>query len=357
MSGFSFSFAGDDIEDDNHGVASEAPLASSSANHAAETGTLRRSSNSAFPVAGQPLLQPQKHDLEIMLKMIPSKVSYSTLTIKLDDGQEVYLPRRELWDVKVQLMAEGDDESLGNLGKDDVKTGIYEGGFKSWESSVDVVKELYKRRGEDLGIRRRFFELGCGTALPSLYVFQWLLQSSPMSGTRGLDLGLADYNPTVLQLVTLPNLLLTWAQMTKKDLWEAEGELEIDSDVVQEFLKFLNSNSVTLSFYSGGWSPEFVNLVDQTMPSRSSGLTIIGAETIYSPAALASFAETLLSLLSIPDSAGRSAMIAAKKVYFGVGGSMEDFCNLVRAQGGITEQLREESEGVRREVVEVRIKA
>lgn len=157
MSAFSFSFSGDDIEEDKSAPAPEPPFPSS--NHAAETGSLRRVSNSAFPVAGQPLLQPQKHDLVTMLKALPSKISYGTLKIKLDDGQEISLPRRELWDVRVQLMAEDDDESLGNLGKDDVRTGVYEGGFKSWESSVDVVKEMYKRKDQILSLPRMFLEV------------------------------------------------------------------------------------------------------------------------------------------------------------------------------------------------------
>ena len=154
---FSFSFSGDDIEED-HLTQPDVPP---ERKHVAETGSLRRTSNSAFPVAGQPQLKPQKHDLETMLKLLPSKISYSTLVVKLDsedpgnservDGGEVRIPRRELWDVRVQLMVEGDEEGLGNLGKDDVKTGVYEGGFKSWESSVDVVKEAWKRRDGVLG--------------------------------------------------------------------------------------------------------------------------------------------------------------------------------------------------------------
>ena len=31
-----------------------------------------------------------------------------------------------------------------DLGTHDVKTGVYEGGFKSWESSVDLVKVLFE---------------------------------------------------------------------------------------------------------------------------------------------------------------------------------------------------------------------
>ena len=127
--------------------------------HAAETGTLRRAPSSAFPIAGQAQLPPQIHDLETMLQVLPSKFVYSTLTVKLDDGKELSIPRRELWDVRVQLMAEDDDEGLGNLGQDDVRTGVYEGGFKSWESSVDVMKVLHGKREELLVSKGRFLEV------------------------------------------------------------------------------------------------------------------------------------------------------------------------------------------------------
>lgn len=78
---------------------------------------------------------------------MPSKIAYSLLDVDLDGEALVQIPRRELWDVRVQLMAEDDGPAQGDdmepgLGSHDVKTGIYEGGFKSWESSVDLVKVL-----------------------------------------------------------------------------------------------------------------------------------------------------------------------------------------------------------------------
>lgn len=158
MSGFSFSFSGDDIEDNSPKDVDTRALPPP--NHAAETGTLRRASSSAFPVAGQPLLPPKGHELDSMLTELPPKISYSTLVVRLDDGKEILIPRRELWDVRLQLMAEEDDESLGNLGKDDVRTGIYEGGFKSWESSVDVVKVLHQRRADVFRVASRSLEVG-----------------------------------------------------------------------------------------------------------------------------------------------------------------------------------------------------
>lgn len=172
-----------------------------------------------------------------------------------------------------------------------------------------------------------------------------------------LDLGLADYNPTVLQLVTLPNLILSWAMVTRIGSWDAEGELELDAEVIRRFLSSLLAHGIKLSFFSGAWSPEFVNLVATTMRSGSAGLTLIGAETIYSPAALRAFADTLTSLLQEMPEGQRTSLVAAKKVYFGVGGTMEDFCAEMREKSLEVKEIREESDGVRRAVVEVKPKS
>lgn len=388
MTTFSFSFSGEDIEED-----SAIPEISQHPKHAAETGTLHRQARStAFPVAGQPGLQPQRHELTAMLQALPSKVSYGNLMVTLDDGSLVDIPRRELWDVRVQLMAEGDDEGLGNLGKDDVKTGVYEGGFKSWESSVDLVKVLGVRRERVLGtgavgrrlleVRGLFFpcfddglgswewslvelvlilngaddmQLGCGTALPSLAAFQWQLQQDVASTKAAFHLSLADYNPSVLQLVTLPNILLSWAQFKARESWELEGELEINPELIEAFISDMVHHNITLSFFSGAWSPEFVDNIKKQIISEPASLTVIGAETIYSPMALKSFAETLMAILAAQSDHDRTAFVAAKKVYFGVGGSIEDFCDLAREMDAVVEQVREESDGVRRTVVEVGI--
>jgi hypothetical protein len=169
-----------------------------------------------------------------------------------------------------------------------------------------------------------------------------------------MHLGLADYNPTVVELMTLPNLLLSWAQVTRTELWESEGELEIDPEILEKFISSLASRRISFSFLSGAWSPEFVHLAAQIMGSNPARLTILGAETIYSPTALKSFAETLMYLLEEMPTGEKFALVAAKKVYFGVGGSIEDFCNAVRAKGAAVKQIREESDGVRRAVVEIR---
>jgi protein-histidine N-methyltransferase len=189
--------------------------------------------------------------------------------------------------------------------------------------------------------------MGCGTALPSLALFQWQLLGK--TGTEGLVLGVADYNPTVLQLVTLPNLILSWALCERGSDWEDEGELEITAELLQTFHERLHSSNISLHFFSGGWSPEFVQNIAKEMPGQD-GALVLAAETIYSPAALKFFADALMDILDEKS----SALVAAKKVYFGVGGSMEDFCQAVRLKNGSAVEIREESDGVRRAVVEVK---
>ncbi|KAL4727495.1 hypothetical protein ACLX1H_006409 [Fusarium chlamydosporum] len=351
---FSFGFAGDDISDDEQNSATVKPAAPAPA-----------STSSAFPVPGKPQLPPSVHQLSDLLAQQPSKIAYSLLEVTLDDGTTIQLPRRELWDVRVQLMAEEEDlagaQSEG-LGSHDVKTGVYEGGFKSWESSVDLVKVLAANKSISTLEQNAFrvMELGCGTALPSLAVFQWAMTS--VSERRHLSLIMADYNPSVLRLVTLPNFILSWALNNAQlpalqEAFSIEGEVELGLDVLAAFQQSLEESNITLSFVSGAWSPEFVDLL-YTLPSgngQPSSTLLLGAETIYSPFALQAFLETLFLILERErDTEGSEAgaYIGAKRLYFGVGGSLDDFVNMARQKGAKVEQLREEAEGVRRGVVQ-----
>ncbi|KAI1446761.1 hypothetical protein F5Y02DRAFT_57025 [Annulohypoxylon stygium] len=359
MSGnFSFAFSGDDIEDEGD---------SNSAAPNVSVPVQPQPTPSAFPVAGKPLLPATSHDLHHMLAQLPSKVAYGILDIDLDGIGSIHLPRRELWDVRVQLMAEdqGGDAEPG-LGNHDVKTGVYEGGFKSWESSVDLVKVLSPSKDflADENIIPTLIELGCGTALPSLALFQWSLSLRTPQKDSALSIILADYNPTVLQLVTLPNFILCWALHQREELpllenaFSSEGELELKPEVVGAFDEFLTSRMISLSFFSGAWSNEFIDLVSSKKASITGNgakqrTVILGAETIYSPFALSSFTQTIFSLMKREKEQGNSAeaLVGAKKLYFGVGGSLDDFVAKARELGANVEELREETEGVRRGVV------
>ncbi|TDZ13141.1 Histidine protein methyltransferase 1 [Colletotrichum sidae] len=361
---FSFGFGGDDIEDDS----SSAPVPTPTPTPAAPA---PNPAASAFPVAGKPQLPPTAHDLQQMLAQLPSKIAFGTLEVTLDDGSSIQIPRRELWDVRLQLMAEdeaangGEGTEAEGLGSHDVKTGVYEGGFKSWESSVDLVKVLASGKYLDVLKEKplRLIELGCGTALPSLAIMQWAMRNP--ASRAPLLLTLADYNPTVLQLVTLPNFILAWA-LERRDqspvLQEAfalEDELELTPEVLQLFRDFLASSKISLNFISGGWSEELVDLLYESQskldePENLDAL-LLGAETIYSPFALDAFNEMVFAILSREQrergACQSQALVGAKRLYFGVGGSLDDFIDKARSKGTTVTKVREEAEGVRRGVV------
>ncbi|KAK4230674.1 hypothetical protein QBC38DRAFT_440715 [Podospora fimiseda] len=364
---FSFSFAGDDIEDDDQSLTSPPPQSQTLSKPAAASS----SGAGAFPVQGKPLLPPASHDFTQMISRLPSKIAFSLLNVDLQDGSTIQIPRRELWDVRVQLMAEDDadgpSESEAGLGEHDVKTGIYEGGFKSWESSVDLVKVLALENSADALNRGPcvVIELGCGTALPSLVLFQWALAERKSGPKNPLVLAVSDYNPSVLYLVTLPNIILAWALQLRGQLpvlgeaFTADGELELTPEVLQAFQDSLTSRQISFSFLSGAWSPEFVDLLYSSAFAPSLGANaktlVLGSETIYSPFALECFSSTLLSILQREHqerpSGNARAIIAAKRLYFGVGGSLDDFVDKMRGLGTTVDTLFEEPTGVARGVV------
>ncbi|XTI92772.1 hypothetical protein V2W45_1318978 [Cenococcum geophilum] len=357
---FSFSFSGDDIEAD-----------SNDAQNDLEPGT------SAVPehasISGPPLVEAQTHDIEELLSTLPSKISYSHLDIESPKGYKTRLPRRELFDIRMQLMTEDDGADIApvaGLDNSDIKTNVYEGGFKSWECSIDLVKFLLDRGPrkdlDDLCRVDHVIELGCGTALPTLLLFHYAItQSIP------LYLTLADYNASVLRLVTLPNLLLTFASTLPATtspfstdqpnplLTEQNGDLNITPELVASFRQVLVSLPITLTLISGSWTPTS-KLLPLIATAPEMNTFVIASETIYSPSSLSAFTEAMIGILSRVRSG--KAVVAAKRVYFGVGGSVDTFRIECSNRGAVAYEIEFDGlggegngGGVRRCLVEVQM--
>ncbi|OKL56965.1 hypothetical protein UA08_07803 [Talaromyces atroroseus] len=286
----------------------------------------------------------------------------SQITIFLQK-EKTTIARRELFDVRTQLMAEDDDddsELIAGLEQGDLKPNFYEGGFKTWECALDLADVLLlpSEKGGELSLSKdgdglHVVELGCGTAVPSLAVFARLL-SLPLPNPetekkQRFRFTLADYNST----------------LQKEE--EEEGELDIEPALLDAFQTDLSNRGITLDFISGGWSAEFVQLVlDPNLSSTASTATLIlASETIYAPSSLGVFSKTLIELLRHSGQRHTAtALIAAKKVYFGVGGGVDEFLQVLYKQplregeGSIEVQERKEinSGGVKRVVLEVRIR-
>ncbi|KAL7780285.1 hypothetical protein CFE70_010307 [Pyrenophora teres f. teres 0-1] len=336
-----FGFSGDDIEEDPNDAQQE------------QSQTQRNQDANADTLA--PPIPAKAHDLDALLSSLPEKISYSTLNITSPKGFTAKLPRRELFDVRVQIMAEDDDDEEAGVGKEalagldttDLRPNIYEGGYKTWECSLDLVRYLLDRGPrkdlDDLVRVDHVVEMGCGSALPSLLLFQYALRNR-----LGMYFTLTDYNADVLRLVTVPNLVLAWVAGLEADEraavlsagghgqgehggeWEDEGELQICPQLLTVFKKSLEERGITITLISGSWTP-VAHLLPLIPSTPEMNTFILGSETIYSPASLQAFTDAIVGLM------GRvrlgKTVVAAKRVYFGVGVVWMDLGRSVR--GGV----------------------
>ena len=185
--------------------------------------------------------------------------------------------------------------------------------------------------------------------------------------TSNLQLTLADYNLQVLALATIPNLLLTISSLLPcAQPWSDEGDLQITRDLLTAFDLELKAAKVNISTISGAWGSTFVDLTHGfSITSGGSGdLTLIlASETIYSPASLRDFTYTVLSLLSQHDSPSCKAiaLVAAKRMYFGVGGGVNEFMAVLEELGGAGRHVwdssqEERGQGVGRCILEVSLR-
>jgi protein-histidine N-methyltransferase len=94
------------------------------------------------------------------LDHFPSLISYSPISVRITSTQDtITLIRRDLFDARFQVIAE-DDVEPGNAAHNsdvfnkkaldfldapsDLVPGVYEGGLKTWECSLDLVEYLHE---------------------------------------------------------------------------------------------------------------------------------------------------------------------------------------------------------------------
>ena len=202
------------------------------------------------------------------------------------------------------------------------------------------------------------FQLGAGTAIPTLVLFQHaLLNSIPLTFV------LTDYNEDVLRLVTLPNIVMTWAANTASNAipisnleTSSKGDLELSESLLRLFLADVQSKNINFVFLSGPWTADLASLIPHSAPDF--GSLILAAETIYSPESTTAFVEILITLLKRVKMA--KAMIGAKRIYFGVGGSVDGLKEACREQGAVAYEIENHGvpdmdSGVGRALVEVQM--
>ncbi|KAK2642269.1 hypothetical protein Ddye_024032 [Dipteronia dyeriana] len=203
------------------------------------------------------------------------------------------------------------------LPNSDLVPGVYEGGLKLWEGSLDLVKALQSeiQNGHISLTRKRVLELGCGHGLPGIFA---CLEGAAATHFQ-------DFNAEVLRCLTISNVN---ANISKE--FQPGERKETNSDTGAE-----------VRFFAGDWSQ-----IHQLLPyvrdnendlNCSSGLAptsgydiILMAETIYSIPAHQSLYGLIKKCLSHPQGV---VYMAAKKHYFGVGGGTRQFLSMVEKDG------------------------
>lgn len=200
---------------------------------------------------------------------------------------------------------------------------VYEGGFKIWECSVDLVEYLLESRmsfHENL-----VMELGCGAGLPGIYA---LLQ--------GAEVHFQDFNDDVIEYVTIPNVLANLAQQQK----------QCESETAS--FDLLTTARKCCRFFSGDWG----SVVDFINPGQVSEMmydVILTSETIYAVESHAKLYNVIKRHLKKPNGI---AYVAAKTHYFGVGGGTRSFEKLVKMDGVFDVSVcKVNTDGVQREIL------
>ena len=263
---------------------------------------------------------------------------------------------------------------------DDIVPNLYEGGFKTWECAVDLAQYLHKniRQGIDprdpvrhfieVGAQHKGFtmsranaqltisQVGAGTALPTLVLFNHFLMD-PNPDWSEIRFWFADYNPSVIETTTVPNLLLTWHFARAKETLQNEGELEITDSLLSHFLMDLSSMAINLTGISGAWGDSFCDLVKPCNDRRGQqSVVFLASETIYSLHSIRPFTEVLVRTLNSARNAEAraTALVAAKRMYFGVGGGTDEFLKILGEYKGRAVPVWEpESPGVGRVILEI----
>lgn len=245
--------------------------------------------------------------------------------------------KRELYDIKHQVMTEDNkevNELLIDNNLSDLNKNSYEGGFKVWECSYDLIDHMASSNSIVSG---DIIEVGSGTSLPSCY----LLREKLIKGDKSpMTLVLSDFNYDVLRLVTLPNLIINW--LTSKNGDVEGGEFRFDEELALQFMEDMKNFNITLKFILGGWSQQFIDMV-----KGYSFKLILSCETIYSLDSISILAKIIDEL-----SSNTTTLIAAKNYYFGVGGSVNDFVKVIRRYGREV-RVNEVNSQLKRSIIEI----
>ncbi|ALC38605.1 CG17219 [Drosophila busckii] len=221
-----------------------------------------------------------------------------------------------LEDIKIHNDIDSKDIKQSEENHSDLIAGVYEGGAKIWECTDDLLDYLAKNYKADQWKNKSVLDLGCGSGLLGIYALKNMAK-----------VHFQDYNKDVLEQITIPNVLLNLDETLSDD----------------EKMKLLETET---RFYAGDWS-YFAKLTEDVEKYD----IILSAETIYN----VDNQQKLLDTLSKRLKANGVVLLAAKSHYFGVGGGLEQFVDVVKS-GKIFEStnLWQADENLKRGIIELK---
>ncbi len=229
---------------------------------------------------------------------------------------------------------EPSSSSSYSLASHDLVKGKYEGGLKLWECAIDLTEYLVRERVVEEMVSKssktkpfRVLELGCGHGVPG--IASLMVHKKDVTNTTNTILcTLADYNEEVLKEVTIPNARL-------------------------------NGVCDQCTFLAGDWD----DLIAAS--SNKSALLleeefdlILSSDTIYNVEDAKKLAKVIHHCLKRKSDENAIALVAAKRYYFGVGGSTATFMKLCDDAALTCDVVKEIMDGASnvREIIRVRIK-
>ena len=223
--------------------------------------------------------------------------------------------------------------SSSSLASHDLVKGKYEGGLKLWECAIDLTEYLVRERVVEEMVSKssktkpfQVLELGCGHGVPG--IASMMVHKKDVTNTTPILCTLADYNEEVLKEVTIPNARL-------------------------------NGVCDQCTFLAGDWD----DLI--AAPSNKSALLleeefdlILSSDTIYNVEDAKKLAKVIHHCLKRKSDENAIALVAAKRYYFGVGGSTATFmkfCDDAALTCDVVKEIMDGASNVR-EIIRVRIK-
>ena len=226
--------------------------------------------------------------------------------------------------------------SAYSLASHDLVKGKYEGGLKLWECAIDLTTYVVRERVVEAMVTLsksksfRVLELGCGHGVPGIASLMAREKMEKDGKDTTLLCTLADYNEEVLTEVTIPNARL-------------------------------NGVCEQCTFLAGDWD----DLVAAPSKKQSEAFLskdefdlILTSDTIYNVDDAKKLAKVIHHCLKKNANENAIALVAAKRYYFGVGGSTATFMQLCDETSLSCDVVKEIMDGASnvREIIRVRIK-